>query len=80
MVGNNLEKPRVFLKRIEVRETNEDEEVMQLEGAYAAQNDMMCMKSAENRSMKMKKSAGGRLHGSLVKPLFNRISSLNNFL
>lgn len=27
-IGNNLEKPRIFLKRIEVKDTNDEEEIL----------------------------------------------------
>jgi hypothetical protein len=34
LIGNNLEKPRIFLKRIEVRETTENEELLSAGGGY----------------------------------------------
>jgi hypothetical protein len=34
LIGNNLEKPRIFLKRTEVRETDENEEQLNKEGEY----------------------------------------------
>lgn len=33
-IGNNLEKPKIFLKRIQVRDTTQLDEVLQSEGAY----------------------------------------------
>lgn len=37
-VGNNLDKPRILLKRIEVRETSFDKEELKMEGDFKAKS------------------------------------------
>ena len=86
-IGNNLEKPRIFLKRIEVRDTTENEELLNAEGGYRAEFDMFGGGGGGGESCS-KKMRGSSRHMDMMDSLsMNRfvllnytLNSHNNFL
>ena len=58
--GNNLEKPHIFLKRVEVRTTDTKDEELQMEGRFLKEKKMMMKDRSMDMECMMMKAAPQR--------------------
>lgn len=86
-MGNNLEKPKLFLKPIELRETDQLEEQLEVEKGYEQKEEARGMKYADKIGYSAQKKGGARTKQTArmstsvpVSYIMKSITTHNNFL
>lgn len=79
-VGNNLEKPRILLKRIEKRETSFDKEELKAGGDFRTKNACQELKEASVYNMARSRKIHGSAADGLGCVVLQQMTTKNNFL